>query len=160
MLTINSKAVDFALPDQSGKIRKLSDYSGRWVVLYFYPKDNTPGCTKEACNFRDSYHTLEKMGVTIIGVSKDSVDSHKKFADKYNLNFPLLSDPDKKIIQDYGAWQTKKFFGKEFAGVSRMTYLIDLSGKIKKIYEKVNPLVHAGEIIEDVQILMKKEKVE
>src|SRR3990172_2758882 len=97
MLTIGSKAVDFALEDQSGKIVKLSDYKGSWVVLYFYPKDDTPGCTKEACSFRDNYHTLEKMGVSILGVSKDSVDSHQKFAAKYNLNFPILSDLDKKV---------------------------------------------------------------
>ena len=150
MLTIGSKAVDFALEDQSGKIVKLSDYKGSWVVLYFYPKDDTPGCTKEACSFRDNYHTLEKMGVSILGVSKDSVDSHQKFAAKYNLNFPILSDLDKKVILGYGAWRQKKFFGKEFAGVARMTYLIDPQGNVQKIYEKVNPLIHAGQIIKDI----------
>ncbi len=150
MLVINSEAVDFVLEDQSGKTVKLFDYKGSWVVLYFYPKDDTPGCTKEACSFRDNFHTLEKMGVSILGVSRDSVASHQKFADKYKLNFPILSDPDKKVIESYGAWRQKKFFGKSFDGIARMTYLIDPLSRIKKIYEKVNPLVHAGQIIEDM----------
>lgn len=153
MLTIGSKAVDFALEDQSGKIVKLSDYTGSWLVLYFYPKDDTPGCTKEACSFRDSFHKLEKMGVSILGVSRDSVASHQKFAAKYNLNFPILSDLDKKVIVGYGAWRQKKIFGREFVGVARMTYLIDPKGNIQKIYEQVNPLIHAGQIIKDITSL-------
>jgi len=151
MPTLNSKAPDFSAPDQNGKIRKLSDYLGRFVVLYFYPKDDTPGCTKEACSFRDNYRQLQKLGVAIIGVSKDSVESHKKFANKYNLNFPLLSDPEKNIIKSYGAWGIKKFLGKEFEGTKRMTHLIDPAGKIKKIYENVKPLSHIEEIIGDLK---------
>lgn len=139
---------DFSLPDQDGKTHKLSDYKGKWVVLYFYPKDDTPGCTKEACNFRDSFRELTKLGVQILGVSKDSVKSHKKFAEKYDLNFPILSDESKEVIKKYKAWGVKKFMGREFEGVLRTTYLINPKGNIEKIYEKVNPLIHSGEILE------------
>jgi thioredoxin-dependent peroxiredoxin len=145
-------ASDFSLPDQDGHIHCLSQYQGKWVVLYFYPKDDTPGCTKEACSFRDSFHVLEKMAVVILGVSKDSVASHKKFAAKYHLNFPLLSDSHTEVIRSYQAWGTKSFMGKKFAGVLRTTYLIDPKGEIKKVYHKVNPLIHAGEIISDLQV--------
>lgn len=145
------KAKNFTLPDQNGEEHSLSDYKGNWVVLYFYPKDDTPGCTTEACNFRDSYHLLQKMGVRIIGVSKDSVASHKKFAEKYNLNFPILSDETKKVIKAYKSWGVKKFMGREFEGTIRNTYLIDPKGEIKKFYEKVNPLKHSSEIISDLK---------
>ena len=145
------KAKNFTLPDQNGEEHSLSDYKGNWVVLYFYPKDDTPGCTTEACNFRDSYHLLQKMGVRIIGVSKDSVASHKKFAEKYNLNFPILSDETKKVIKAYKSWGVKKFMGREFEGTIRNTYLIDPGGEIKKFYEKVNPLKHSSEIISDLK---------
>ena len=141
---------DFKLPDQNGKYHKLSDYKGKWVVLYFYPKDNTPGCTKEACNFRDSFRELQKLDVQILGVSKDSIASHKKFAEKYNLNFPILSDENHEVIKKYKAWGVKKFMGREFEGIFRKTYLINPKGEIKKIYEKVNPLTHASEIIKDL----------
>ena len=154
MPKVNSQAPDFSALDQEGKTHKLSDYTGKWVVLYFYPKDNTPGCTKEACSFRDNYQSLAKLGVVVLGVSKDSVDSHKKFAKKHNLNFPLLADVDKKIINDYGVWQKKKFLGKEYFGVARTTFLIDKKGKVRKIYDKVNPLVHTKEIIEDLKALI------
>lgn len=149
------KAYNFSLPDQDGKIRDLNEFLGKWLVLYFYPKDNTPGCTKEACNFRDSYHELQKMGVQILGVSKDSVPSHKKFAEKFDLNFPILSDTEKEIIKKYGAWGLKKFMGREFEGVLRNTYLIDPKGNIAKTYEKVNPLTHASEIIDDLKTFNK-----
>lgn len=145
------KAKDFELPDQEWKTHKLSDYLGKWVVLYFYPKDNTPGCTKEACNFRDSIEKFKKLDVQILGVSKDSVASHKKFADKFSLNFPILSDPDHEIIEAYKSWGKKKFMGREFDGIIRNTYLIDPRGKIKKFYEKVNPLTHAEQILKDLQ---------
>lgn len=145
-----AKAQDFKLHDQDGKVQSLSSYKGKWIVLYFYPKDDTPGCTKEACNFRDSFHELQNLGVQILGVSKDSMASHKKFAEKYDLNFPILSDEDHKIIEKYNAWGVKKFMGREFEGIKRMTYLIDPKGIVKKVYEKVNPLVHASEIIKDL----------
>lgn len=147
---MESKAHDFKLHDQDGKVQSLSSYKGKWIVLYFYPKDDTPGCTKEACNFRDSFHELQNLGVQILGVSKDSISSHKKFAEKYELNFPILSDEDHKIIEKYNAWGVKKFMGREFDGIKRMTYLIDPKGIVKKVYEKVNPLVHASEIIKDL----------
>ena len=120
----------FELPDQNGKIHKLSDYKGKWIVLYFYPKDDTPGCTKEACNFRDSINKFKKLGVVILGVSKDSVTSHKKFADKYHLNFTILSNEDKSVIKKYKSWGIKKFMGREFEGTIRNTYLINPKGEI------------------------------
>ena len=150
------QASDFSLPDQNNKIHSLSHYRGTWVVLYFYPRDDTPGCTREGCNFRDSFRELQKMGVVILGVSKDSIASHLKFATKYHLNFPLLSDPEKQIIIAYNAWGTKKFMGREFAGVLRTTYLVDPNGEIKKVYEKVNPLIHASEILKDLTLLQNK----
>ncbi len=151
MQTIDDKAKDFSLEDQDGKNHSLKDYLGKWVVLYFYPKDDTPGCTKEACNFRDSFRELQKLNVVILGVSKDSVKSHKKFAEKYNLNFPILSDEDHKVISQYDSWGIKKFMGRSYEGIFRNTYLINPKGIISKIYEKVNPLTHAGEIIKDIK---------
>ncbi|HKZ35055.1 MAG TPA: thioredoxin-dependent thiol peroxidase [Patescibacteria group bacterium] len=145
------KAKDFNLPDENGKYHRLSDYLGKWVVLYFYPKDDTPGCTKEACSFRDYFGELKKYGVVILGISKDSVASHKKFSDKYHLPFSLLSDETKETLKAYGAWGVKKFVGKEFEGVLRNTYLIDGNGDVRKTYEKVNPLTHAQEILYDVK---------
>lgn len=150
---LNKLATNFSLPDQDGKLHSLSDYHGKWVVLYFYPKDDTPGCTKEACNFRDSFHELQKMGVVILGISKDSVKSHKKFADKYQLNFPILSDESLAVIKAYNTWGKKKFMGREYDGIFRTTYLIDPKGQIEKIYEKVNPLTHAGAIITDLKAI-------
>jgi peroxiredoxin Q/BCP len=145
------KAKDFELPDQKGATHKLSDYKGKWVVLYFYPKDNTPGCTKEACSFRDSFTKLQALGVQVLGVSKDSVSSHKKFAEKYNLNFPILSDESTKVIKIYNAWGEKKFMGRTFEGTLRTTYLINPKGKIEKVYKNVNPLNHASQIISDLE---------
>ena len=144
------KAKDFELPDQDGKLHKLSDCKGKWVILYFYPKDDTPGCTKEACNFRDSIDKFQKLGAVILGVSKDSVASHKKFADKYHLNFTILSDESKKVIKEYKSWGIKKFMGREFEGTIRNTYLIDPKGEIVKFYEKVNPLTHSEQILKDL----------
>jgi peroxiredoxin Q/BCP len=123
------------------------------VVLYFYPKDDTPGCTREACNFRDSLAELKKYGVEILGVSKDSVASHKKFVDKYHLNFTILSDESKETIKAYNAWGKKNFLGKEFEGTLRKTYLIDKNGEIAKVYEKVDPTKHAVEILEEIKTL-------
>jgi thioredoxin-dependent peroxiredoxin len=152
-MQINNQAENFSLPDQNGGDHSLTDYRGKWVILYFYPKDDTPGCTKEACNFRDSFHELQKLGAIILGVSKDSVRSHKKFADKYQLNFPLLSDEGLEVIKSYNAWGKKKFMGREYDGIFRTTYLINPDGEIEKIYENVNPLSHAGDILTDLKSL-------
>ena len=146
-------ASPFSLPDQDGKTHTLKEYIGKWVILYFYPKDDTPGCTKEACNFRDNTAEFKKRGVVILGVSKDSVASHKKFAEKYHLNFPLLSDESLEMIKVYKAWGEKKFMGRVFDGILRKTYLINPKGEIAKVYEKVNPLVHSGEILSDLDAL-------
>lgn len=143
----------FNLLDQDSKEHSLSDYLGKWVVLYFYPKDDTPGCTKEACNFRDGISQLQKLGAVVLGISKDSVKSHKKFAEKFQLNFPLLSDESKDVIKLYGAWGTKKFMGREFEGILRKTFLINSEGKIVKVYEKVNPTQHADEVLRDLKLM-------
>ncbi|KKP63083.1 MAG: Peroxiredoxin bcp [Candidatus Roizmanbacteria bacterium GW2011_GWC2_34_23] len=143
------KAFDFSLPDQNGDIHKLSDYRGQFVILYFYPKDDTPGCTVEACSFRDNQEIYKKNEVVVLGVSKDTVLSHKKFAQKHNLRFTIFSDVEKKVIKKYKAWGTKKFLGKTYEGILRKTYLIDKDGNIVKVYEKVNPLTHAEEILKD-----------
>lgn len=149
-------AIDFTLPDENNTLHTLSEYRGKWVVLYFYPKDDTSGCTKEACNFRDNLTRLTDLGLVILGVSKDSVASHKKFHKKYHLNFSLLSDEDRIVIDAYHAWGKKKFMGKEYEGILRMTYLIDPQGEIKKVYEKVTPEEHAQEILQDVTSLSQK----
>lgn len=147
------KAVEFNLLDQDGKEHKLSDYFGKWVVVYFYPKDDTPGCTKEACSFRDGIKELQKLGAVVLGISKDSVKSHKKFAEKFNLNFPILSDESKETIMAYGAWGKKKFMGREYDGTFRKTFLISPQGEIAKVYEKVNPTQHADEVLGDLKKL-------
>lgn len=126
------------------------------MIIYFYPKDDTPGCTKEACGFRDTEQELKNLGVVILGISKDSVLSHKKFAQKFHLNFPLLSDESKETIKAYNAWGLKKFMGREFEGVKRTSVLVNPEGKIVKQYESVNPLIHASEIITDVREFQKK----
>ena len=158
MFSVNSSAPAFSAPDQSGRLHHLQDYRDKWVLLYFYPKDDTPGCTKEACNFRDNSRVLQKMGVTVLGVSKDSVISHQNFAGKYNLNFPILSDEDKTIIVSYEAWGLKKFMGKEYEGVKRISYLIDPKGTIAKAYDHVNPLTHAKEVVADLTLLTKSSR--
>ncbi len=145
------KAQDFALPDQKGDIRRLSEFLGKWVVLYFYPRDDTPGCTKEACGFRDLTKEFVKQNAVIIGVSKDSVPSHLKFANKYHLNFPLLSDEEKNVMKMYKAWGKKSFMGRTYDGTLRKTYLIDPQGQIIKVYEKVTPLTHAEELLKDLK---------
>ena len=145
------KAPDFTLSDQYEKVHSLSDYKGRWVVLYFYPKDDTPGCTKEACGFRDAVEKFKEKNAVIFGVSKDAIKSHKKFADKFSLNFPLLSDPTLEVIKAYGAWGKKKFMGKEYEGILRNTYLISPEGEIDKTYEKVDPMLHINQILVDIK---------
>ena len=144
-------APDFTLPDQHGTDHRLSDYRGQWVVVYFYPKDDTPGCTKEACSFRDGREQLERNGIKVLGISADSIASHKKFDDKHRLGFTLLSDPNKTVIASFGAVGQKSLFGKKYLGILRNTYLIDPDGNIAKVYEKVKPQDHALQIVKDVE---------
>ena len=131
----------------------LSDLRGKVIVLYFYPKDDTPGCTKEACSFRDVYHELQKRGAVVLGVSTDSEESHKKFAEKYGLPFPLLADTDARVSQTYGVYGEKSMYGKTFMGVTRATFLIDKEGVVRKIWPKVKPDEHAGEVLEALEEL-------
>lgn len=148
LLEAGSKAPDFALPNQDGQEVKLSDFAGQKVVVYFYPKDNTPGCTRQACAFAAAYEEFTKLGVPVIGISKDSVKSHQNFIDKQNLPFLLLSDPDRQAIEAYGVWQEKKLYGKVSMGVVRSTFVIDENGVIEKVYPKVKPDTNAAEILE------------
>lgn len=145
------RAPEFTLFDQNGKRHKLSDFKGQWVLIYFYPRDSTPGCTKEACAFRDSFKEYEKIKAKVIGISIDSVESHEKFAKKYQLPFTLLADIDKKVVEQYGVWGMKKFMGKEHMGTIRMSFLVDPKGNIAKIYEKVKPADHAKEVLKDLK---------
>ncbi|SFG68867.1 thioredoxin-dependent thiol peroxidase [Oribacterium sp. WCC10] len=137
MLEVGTKAPEFTLPDQNGEMHSLSDYRGQKVILYFYPKDMTSGCTKQACAFGELYPQFREKGAVVLGVSKDTVASHKKFEEKYGLPFTLLSDPEVKTIQDYGVWQEKKNYGKTYMGIVRSTYLIDEEGVIIKAFGKV-----------------------
>ena len=148
MLEVGMKAPDFTLLDKNGEAVSLADFSGKKVVLYFYPKDNTPGCTRQACAFAGAYKQFEAMGVEVVGISKDSVASHVKFAEKYNLPFVLLSDPELSAIQAYGVWQEKKLYGKVSMGVVRTTFIIDEQGMIQKVMPKVKPDTNAAEILE------------
>ena len=150
MLEVGTKAPDFTLPDQNGNMHSLSDYRGKKIILYFYPKDNTPGCTKQACGFAERYPQFIEKGAVVLGISKDSVASHKKFEEKYGLPFTILSDPELVAIQAYDVWQEKKNYGKTYMGVVRTTYLIDEEGKIAKAFDKVkaadNPEQMLGEL--------------
>lgn len=146
-------APDFRLPDQDGAVHSLKDERGRWVLLYFYPKDMTPGCTKEACAVRDTFPSFEKLNAVVWGVSADSVESHKKFAESYNLCFPLLADTEKKAIEAYGVWQEKNMMGRKYMGIVRSSFLIDPEGNIAKVYEKVKPEIHAEEVLSDLKTL-------
>lgn len=147
--SIGSAAPGFALPDQNGVIRRLSDVEGKWLVLYFYPKDDTPGCTTEACSFRDAFLALQADGVEVFGVSTDDRKTHKAFADKYHLPFPLLADTEKTTASAYGVWRRKKMYGREYEGIVRTTFLIDPQGTIVKVYEEVQPDGHAIRILAD-----------
>lgn len=148
MLEVGMKAPTFALPDKNGEIVRLEDFVGKKVVIYFYPKDNTPGCTRQACGFAQNYEAFEKGGVPVIGISKDSQASHQKFAEKHELPFILLSDPELEAIQAYDVWQEKKLYGKVSMGVVRTTYVIDEAGMIEKVMPKVKPDTNAAELIE------------
>jgi len=148
MLKEGDKAPNFSAKDQDGNTVKLADLKGQRVVLYFYPKDDTPGCTKEACSFRDSDSVYQKKGIRVLGVSTDDEKSHQKFISKFNLPFTLLADIDKKIVNDYGVWGEKSMYGKKYMGTNRKTFLIDEKGKIAKIFAKVKPAGHAAEVLE------------
>ena len=146
-LAAGQPAPEFTLQDETGTPRSLSDFRGKPVILYFYPKDDTPGCTKEACNFRDDYSAYEEAGVTILGVSPDSPKSHAKFKAKYGLPFSLLADTEREVCQAYGVWGPKKFMGREYDGVLRTTYLIDPDGRIRRVFENVRPPEHSAQIL-------------
>jgi thioredoxin-dependent peroxiredoxin len=144
-------APQFNLPDETGAIRNLSDFAGQTIVLYFYPKDDTPGCTTEACNFRDDYSAYEQAGVTILGVSPDSPKSHTKFKEKFNLPFSLLADEQHELCEQLGVWGPKKFMGREYMGVNRTTFVIGPDGIVKKVFENVKPAEHSVEVLDAVR---------
>jgi len=147
-LKVGQKAPDFTVMDDKGEKVKLADLKGKKVVLYFYPKDDTPGCTKEACAFRDGIDKIKKRGAVVLGVSADSVESHKKFKSKFDLNFPLLADSDKKMVEAYGVWKEKSMYGKKYMGIERTTFVIDENGKIAHIFPKVKVDQHYDEVLE------------
>jgi thioredoxin-dependent peroxiredoxin len=146
-LKVGAKAPAFKLADETGKIVTLSDFAGRTLVLYFYPKDSTPGCTQESCDFRDNLNRLTSSGAAVAGLSADSVASHKKFKEKYSLNFPLLSDPEHKALEAYGVWQEKSLYGRKFMGIVRSTFIIDGQGVIKAVFPKVSVTGHVDEVL-------------
>ena len=150
MPTVGQMAPDFTLLDQEGKSHTLSSYRGKWVLLYFYPKDDTPGCTIEACTIRDQFQDFQKIEAVVLGVSTDSVESHRKFAAAYQLPFTLLADVHKEVVGRYGVFGEKKFMGKTYMGTSRTSFLINPSGEIIKVYEKVKPEEHAAEVLHDL----------
>jgi peroxiredoxin Q/BCP len=147
LLAVGAKAPEFTTTDQHGTTRSLSDFKGKKVILYFYPKDHTPGCTKEACAFRDQFEAFRRLNVEILGVSVDSEKSHRAFAQKHALPFILLADPEKRLVQAYGAWGEKSLYGKKYMGTNRVTYLIDQAGHIAAVFPKVKPEQHAAEIL-------------
>src|SRR5262245_36645982 len=151
-----AKAPAFSLKSDNGKSVKLSDFQGKPVVLYFYPKDDTPGCTREACAFRDLKGEMEKAGAVVLGVSPDTVEMHGKFRDKYKLNFPLLADPDHALADTYGAWREKNMYGKKSMGIQRSTYLIGPDGKIARVWKKVNVDGHDAAVLEAIKALATK----
>lgn len=146
MIKADQEAYAFDLPDQTGKRHRLSDYLGRWVVLYFYPKDGTSGCTKEACSFRDGLSELHALGAVVLGVSKDDIESHGRFSKRHALNFSLLSDPDSTVIRAYGAWGKKNMYGKVHEGTLRQTFLINPKGRVAGIWKKVKTDTHAADV--------------
>lgn len=155
MLSVGDKAPQFALNDMDGNKVKLSDFKGKKIVLYFYPKDLTPGCTVEACAFRDDIGAFKKLGAAVLGVSADSEKTHQKFTTKHSLNFPLLADINHEVSEAYGAWQEKSMYGRKYWGIARITYIIDEKGKIAKAYEKVKVTNHSEEVIEALKAMSK-----
>ncbi|MDP2815477.1 MAG: thioredoxin-dependent thiol peroxidase [Rectinemataceae bacterium] len=148
---MGTAAPDFTLLDQDGVSHTLSTHRGKYVLLYFYPKDDTPGCTKQACMLRDALPDFAKLDAVVYGISADSVKSHKKFADKYGLPFTLLADEQKEVVNAYGVWGKKKFMGREYDGTSRTSFLVDPNGTIEKVYENVKPELHAAQVLEDLR---------
>ena len=146
-------APDFALADQHGEKHRLSDYQGRWVLVYFYPRDDTPGCTKEACAIRDNFSEFQAVNAKVLGISTDTVASHEKFAEKYNLPFTLLADDGQQVVEQYGVWGEKTSFGKTYFGTKRMSFLVDQEGKIAKVYKTVKPAGHALHVLGDIETL-------
>ena len=154
-LQTGDKAPEFNLPDQDGKMHSLKAFAGQWVLLYFYPKDDTPGCTTEACSIRDNFPNFKDLKVRVFGVSTDSISSHRKFVDKYKLPFTLLSDESKELVKAYDVYKPKKFMGKEFLGTMRESFLIDPKGKIAKVYEDVKPAEHVAKVLVDLKNFQK-----
>jgi thioredoxin-dependent peroxiredoxin len=152
---LGAKAPAINLKDQDGKPHKLSNYVGQWVLVYFYPKDDTSGCTTEACGIRDAFPRFNKVKAKVIGISTDSVASHKKFADKYKLPFTLLADEDKVTVQKYGVWGEKNMYGRKYFGTNRTSFLVDPNGKIVRIYQKVKPAEHSAQVLADITELSK-----
>lgn len=150
MVEIGTKIDDFTLKNEADQEISLKDFAGKKVVVYFYPKDNTPGCTKEACSFRDSYDAILKRGAVVLGISADSVKSHGNFKQKFDLPFHLLSDPEKQVIETFGAWGEKKMYGKSYEGILRSTFILDGEGKVIKVFPKVKPGEHAEEILKEL----------
>lgn len=153
MISVSQQAPTFELHDQHGETQSLARYAGSWIVLYFYPKDMTPGCTQEACDFRDNLARVQSAGAVVLGVSADSETRHKKFAEKESLNFPLLADTNHAVCEAYGVWSPKKFMGREFLGVVRSTFIIDPKGVIRKVYSRVSVKGHADEVLRDIKAL-------
>lgn len=149
--SIGKSAPAFSLPDQKGILHTLKEYRGKWVVLYFYPKDDTPGCTVEACQFRDNFPKFKRSKAVVLGVSADSIKKHDKFVKKYDLPFTLLADEEKEVVNLYGVWAKKKFMGREYMGILRTSFLINPEGKIAKVYENVKPETHAAEVLMDIR---------
>ncbi len=153
MLAIGNSIPQFSLPDQNNKIHNINDYKGQWIVIYFYPKDLTPGCTTEACNFQEALPDFSSTDAVVFGISKDSVKQHKKFANKYNLQFSLLSDENSNVCEQFGVWQKKSMYGKEYMGIVRSTFIVNPEGKIIKVYPKVKVKEHHKEILNDLKEL-------
>ncbi len=151
-ISVGDTAPDFTLNDQNGVTHTLSAEKGKWVLMYFYPRDNTPGCTKQACLIRDSWSEFKKLHCVVFGISTDTEESHKKFEDKFSLPFTLLADTEKKVVEAYGVWSPKKFMGREFLGTLRTSFLIDPEGRVRKVYEKVKPDLHAEQVLADLAI--------
>lgn len=159
MLKIGRTAPAFTLPDQDGKMQSLKEQHGKWVLIYFYPKDDTPGCTKEACTIAEVYGDFKRLGVTVFGVSKDSVKSHKKFTEKYSLPFGLLADTESEMLTSYDVLVEKSMFGKKYVGIARVSYVVNPDGKIVAVYPDVDPATHAHTLLRDIKALKKTAKI-